>query len=87
MRSYDTGRSFEPIFMKFTWLVRVHSWVNPIVFGNNRPNRTTDMKENVHAIFKRISRNFEVNFKQFLVEFHSIRKRISHTFQENLRQF
>ncbi len=29
------------------WLVQVHSWVNPIVFGNNRPNRTTDMGENV----------------------------------------
>ncbi len=47
IRSYDTGSSFEPIFMKFTWLVRAHSWVNPIVFGNNRPNRTTDMGENV----------------------------------------
>ncbi len=33
--------------MKFTRLVRVHSWVNSIVFGNNRPNRTTDMWENV----------------------------------------
>ncbi len=29
---HDTGRSFEPIFMKFTWLVRVHPWVIPIVF-------------------------------------------------------
>ncbi len=47
IRSYDAGRSFDPIFMKFTWLVRVHSWVSPIVFGNNRPNRTTDMGENV----------------------------------------
>ncbi len=48
IRSYDTGRSFDPIFMKFSWLVRVHSsWVNPIVFGNNRPNRTTDVGENV----------------------------------------
>ncbi len=46
IRSYDTGRSFDPIFMKFTWLVRVHSWVNPIVFGNNRSNRTTDVGEN-----------------------------------------
>ncbi len=27
---HNTGRSFEPIFMKFTWLVRVHIWVNPI---------------------------------------------------------
>ncbi len=32
IRSYDTGRSFDPIYMKFTSLVRVHSWVNPIVF-------------------------------------------------------
>ncbi len=47
IRSYDTGRSSDPIFMKFTWLVRIHSCVNPIVFGNNRPNRTTDMGENV----------------------------------------
>ncbi len=47
IRSYDTGRSFEPTFMAFTWLVRVHSWVNPIVFGNNRPNRTTDIGESV----------------------------------------
>ncbi len=49
-RSYDTGdtgRSFDPIFMKFACLVRVHSWVNPIVFGHNRPNRTTYMGENV----------------------------------------
>ncbi len=39
---------FDPIFMKFRWLVRVHSWVNPIVFGNSLPNRTTtDMGENV----------------------------------------
>ncbi len=43
IRSYDTGRSFDLIFMKFVWLVRVHSWVNSIVFGNNRLNRTTDM--------------------------------------------
>ncbi len=47
VRSYDTSRSFELIFMKFTRLVRVHPWVNPIVFGNNQPNRTTDMGENV----------------------------------------
>ncbi len=45
--NYDTGRSFDPIFMKFTWLVWVHSWVNSIVFGNNWPNRTTYMGENV----------------------------------------
>ncbi len=46
IRSYNTGRSFEPISMKFTRLVRIHSWVNLIVFGNNRPNETTDMYEN-----------------------------------------
>ncbi len=38
--------SFELIFMKFPCLMRVHPWVNPIVFGNNRANRTTDMGEN-----------------------------------------
>ncbi len=47
IRCYAIGCSFEPIFIKFTRLVRVHSWVNPIVFGNNRPNRTTDMGGNV----------------------------------------
>ncbi len=26
-------------------LVHVHSWVNPIVFRNKRPNRTTDMEK------------------------------------------
>ncbi len=45
--SYDTGPRFEPIFMKLTQLMRVHSWLYPIVFGNNRPNSTTDMGENV----------------------------------------
>ncbi len=44
---HDTGRSFEPIFMKFTWLMRVHTWVNSIFFGNNQSNRTTDIWENV----------------------------------------
>ncbi len=33
--------------MKFIWLVWVHPWVNEIVFGNNWPNRITDMVENV----------------------------------------
>ncbi len=28
---HDTGHSFKPIFLKFTWLVRVHTWVNPIL--------------------------------------------------------
>ncbi len=30
--THDTGRSFKLIFMKFIWLVRVHSWVNTIVW-------------------------------------------------------
>ncbi len=47
IRSYNTGRSFDPIFMKFIWLVRVRSWVNPVVFGNNPPNGTTYMGENL----------------------------------------
>ncbi len=43
-----TDSSFEPIFMKFTWLVRVHTWVNPTMFfRNNQSTRTTDMEENV----------------------------------------
>ncbi len=33
--------------MKFAWLVRVHSWVNSIVFGNNWLYRTTAMGETV----------------------------------------
>ncbi len=45
---HDTGRSFELIFMKFTWLVRFHTWMNPnFFFENGRFNRTTDMGENV----------------------------------------
>ncbi len=31
----DSGRSLEQIFMKITRLMRVHPWVNPIVFENN----------------------------------------------------
>ncbi len=27
---HDTDCSFEPILMKFTWLMRVHTWVNTI---------------------------------------------------------
>ncbi len=46
-RTHDTGCSFEVIFMKFTWLMRVHPWVNHIVFENNPPNRTTKIGENV----------------------------------------
>ncbi len=34
--------------MKLTWLVPVHSWINSIVFGNNRPNRTTDWGKIYH---------------------------------------
>ncbi len=37
IRTHDTGCSFEPIFMKFTWLVRLHSWVNPIVLETIGP--------------------------------------------------
>ncbi len=44
---HDTGRSFEPIFTKFTWLVRVHIWANLMFFGNNWSNRTTDIRKNV----------------------------------------
>ncbi len=44
IRTHNTDCSFEPIFMKFTWLVRVHLRVNLIVFGNSQPNRTTDME-------------------------------------------
>ncbi len=44
---HDTCRSFEPIFMELTWLVRIHTLVNPGVCENNWPNRTTDMGENV----------------------------------------
>ncbi len=44
---HDIGRNFEPIFMKFTWLVRVHTWMNPIFFGNYRSNTTSDKGDNV----------------------------------------
>ncbi len=46
---HDTGRSFAPIFVKFTSSVRLHPWPNPIVFGDNRPNITPDTVENVRA--------------------------------------
>ncbi len=29
---HNTVRSVEPSFMKFTRLVRIHTWVNPIFF-------------------------------------------------------
>ncbi len=52
----DTGRSFEPIFMKmkFTRSARMQPRVNPIVFGKNRPNGTTDPRENlpVKSVFR-----------------------------------
>ncbi len=37
-RTRVTVCNFESIFLKFTWLVLVHPWVNPIVFENNGPN-------------------------------------------------
>ncbi len=43
-RTYDAGARFELIFMKFACLMRVHPWVNPIVFGNNQLNWTCDPK-------------------------------------------
>ncbi len=46
-RTYDIGASFELIFMKFACLIQIHLWVKTIVFGNNRPSRTTDMGKNV----------------------------------------
>ncbi len=41
------GLQIRNVNMIFTWLVRIHPWVNPIVFGNNWLNRTTDIGENV----------------------------------------
>ncbi len=43
---HDTGCSFEPVFMKFTWLVRFYTICEAylfyfIIFGNNWFNRTT----------------------------------------------
>ncbi len=40
MRTHDTGRSFELIFMKFTWLVRIYSWVNPLTIGSVHPSES-----------------------------------------------
>ncbi len=37
IRTHDTGRSFEPIFMKFTWLALVHPWVNTVVLKTVGP--------------------------------------------------
>ncbi len=46
-RTYNTEASFELIFMKYACLMRVHPWMNPTVFGNNRSNRTTDVGKKV----------------------------------------
>ncbi len=46
VRPHDIGRHFELIFLKFTWLMQVHPWMNLVVFGNNRPNRTINIGEN-----------------------------------------
>ncbi len=43
----STRRSFEPIFMRFAWLVWVHPWVNRTVVRNKRPNATIHMGENM----------------------------------------
>ncbi len=45
---HNIDHSFEPIFFKFAWLVRVSTCANLIVFENNQSNRTTDMEGNVH---------------------------------------
>ncbi len=58
---YATSRSSRLIFMKFACLVRVHTWVNLIVFGNNPPNRTTDMGKNVPPKLVR-GKNFKTIF-------------------------
>ncbi len=51
IRTHDTGRSFKPILMKFTRLMGVCPWVNPIVFGNNRTYRTTDIGDYPNVIY------------------------------------
>ncbi len=37
IRMHDTSRSFEPIFMKFIWLVRVHPWVFLEIIDQTEP--------------------------------------------------
>ncbi len=44
---HNTHYCFEPIFIKFTWLVWIHPWVKLTVFENNRLNRTTNIGDNV----------------------------------------
>ncbi len=46
IRTHDASCNFERIFMKFTWCGFTHRWTL-LFFGNNRPNRTTDMGEAV----------------------------------------
>ncbi len=43
IRTQDTGCSFEPIFTKFTLLVRIYSRINPTVTGKNQHNGTTQI--------------------------------------------
>ncbi len=68
--------------MKFACLMRIHPWMNPIVFGNNWPNRTTDMEENVpqNQFFGFYSAGMEFfmekTYKQYLVP-HSPQKRFN----------
>ncbi len=72
-RTYDIEASFELIFRKFVCLMRVHPRVNPIVFVNNRPNRTIVKGENVPSkpVFGFHSAGMEFfmkkNYKQYLV--------------------
>ncbi len=77
-RTYHTGASFELIFKKFACLMRA----NPTVFGDNRPNRTTNMGENVTPkilfwlSFSRYGIFLEKTYKQYLVP-HSPQKRFN----------
>ncbi len=88
-RTYNTGASFELISMKFACLMRVHPWVNSIVFGNNRPHRTTNMGENVPPkpvfCFHSAGMEFfmEKTYKQYLVP-HSPQKKFSPFLSSNV---
>ncbi len=52
---HNTSRSFELIFMKFAWLVGVHTLVNPTFFfffnRNNQSNRTTGENVPLKLVF------------------------------------
>ncbi len=79
---HDTGSSFQLIFMKCTWLVRVNTWVNPIIFlffFNNRFNehwygRKCALKTGLLAFIQPVWIFWRKNFKAVSRTLFSIKR-------------